>query len=533
MNDGLHDPAVTVNLLEVRGASWRELGFLAFALAVATWILVVLTDGGVLFTRPLWTDELHTVLLAGRATPIAVVADLANGADYGPPLLHLTTWLLRIVSGTLTNTILRAASMLCVWGALLFVYAALRRCFDRSPSVAGTVAIASHSLVVAHSFEARFYGPWLLCAAFFAWSLSLPNARKRDVGVAVASVLVATVHWYGVVSLAIMTAAAIVVHGARWREGVRTVRLAAIGLLAFTACVPLAVGQRHALTVNTWVPEFRMSQLESLARIYWTALIPMLAVAVFMVFTLANVRRRRDDIVAVAATPLQDPSSAALVSLALMPLALAAMSVLGQPSMWPRYAIPAVLAWAPIVALVAALAGKWPARAFTAVAVAVWFVNFSREAQYKRTFAIGVARQLAAVDQARALGVPIVFQSMHPMYAAASGDWAKRSSTSFLELPDSTIDAVLPRGGRFEALNKAMRVERDVARVHARRFGFPRISAQRSLDSLPRFVLVASDDNLPPGYSGVEGIVVAVFPHHRMARLAPGLLLLDRTGRSR
>src|SRR6185503_5882116 len=144
--------------------------------------------------------------------------------------------------------------------------------------------------------------------------------------------------------------------------------------------------------------------------------------------------------------------------------------------------------------------------------------------------AIGVARQLAAVRQAETLGVPVVFQSMHAMYAAASADWAHRGETSFLEIPDSTMNAVFPRGGRFEALNKALRVERDVARVHSRRFGFPRLSAQRALDSLPRFVLVASDDNMPPGYSGVEGIAVAVFPHHRLARLAPGLLLFDRSG---
>src|SRR6185503_20211773 len=103
-----------------------------------------LSDGAVLFSRPLWTDELHTALLAGRSSPLAVLSDLANGADYGPPLLELATWLLRVVAGTLTPTLLRLFSLACVIGMLVLVYVILRRRFDELPSVAGTLAVASH-----------------------------------------------------------------------------------------------------------------------------------------------------------------------------------------------------------------------------------------------------------------------------------------------------------------------------------------------------------------------------------------------------
>ena len=528
LKDGREEPSVTIILAENRAASWRELGFVLLALASVTAMFLYLSDGWILFVRPLWTDELHTVLVASRSSPLTIFADLANGADYGPPLTELGTWVLGVLTGGLTNANLRVASMLCVWGALLLLYSTLRRRFDAAPSLAAVAAVASHSLVVAHSFEARFYGPWLLCASYLAWSFTVPAGRRRDVNVAVASVLLATVHWYGVVSLGIMCAGAVAACGARWRDALRLLRPALAGLLAFALCVPLAVGQRHALTVNTWVPEFRLSQLESLARIYWASLIPMLALLLFVVAALVQTRRGEPGRVVRLAVAIEDPGLVALVALATMPLALAAMSIAGQPSMWPRYAIPAVLAWAPLIALAVSLAGRWPTRAFVAVALATWFVSVTRESQYKSAFAVGVSRQLAAIQQARALGVPIVFQSMHAMYASASGDWDRRLSTSFLEIPDSTMDAVLPRAGRFESLNKNLRVERDVARVHSRRFGFPRLSSQQSLDSLRRFVLVASDDNMPAGFSGVEGIVVAVFPHHRMARLAPGMLLLER-----
>jgi len=520
-----------VKTLAPRETSWRELAVVALGLAIVTRAFLFLTDGGALFTRPLWTDELHTTLLAGRATPWAIISDLANGADYGPPLLHFGAWMLRVAAGSLSPILLRVTSLLCVWGALLLVYAVLRRHFERAASVAGIVAVASHSLVVAHSFEGRFYGPWLLCAAFFAWSLSLPAGRRRSITLAIAAVCLATIHWYGIVSLGIMVAAAVLSYGRRWREGLRAVAPAAAGLAALVACLPLVMGQRHALTVNTWVPEFSLAQLDSLSRIYWTAMLPVLAAVLFIARALYAARRNNEEVVAGAfVAPLRDPGVVALMALALMPLALAAMSLLGQPSMWPRYALPAVLAWAPFVALVLESLGRWATRAFIAIAVVVWFTNFTREAQYKRNFAVGVQRQQLALAQAASLRVPVVFQSMHAMYSAASADWNHRTETSFLELPDSTMEAVFPRGGRFDALNKALRVERDVARVHSRRFGFPRLTSQASLDTTSRFVLVASDENLPPGYSGVEGIAVAVFPHHRLARLGPGLLLFDRTG---
>lgn len=529
-NDGPHDHPVTPNFSRSR-AGWPDTALAAVALAFFTTVFVSLRNGAVLFTRPFWTDELHTVLLAGRSTPFAIISDLANGADYAPPLLHLGTWVVRLVFGSLSPTLLRVMSLLAVWGALLIVYALARRHASRAVAAAAMFAVASHNLVVAHSFEARFYGPWLLCAAFFAWTLTLPASRRRDLTVALAAVLMALIHWYGVVALAIMATGACLSFGRRWKDGVRLVAPAAAGLVAVAVCLPLVVGQRHALTVNTWVPEFTVGQLETLGRIYWTAAIPALAAALFVVGTLLSVRSGASRHIETSAVPvLRDPGMMALFALALMPLALAAMSVLGQPSMWPRYAIPAALAWAPLVVLALNLAGEWPARTFCLAALLVWLSNFTREAQYKRSFAASVERNRAGIREAERLGVPVVFQSMHAMYGVASSDWPHRLETSYLVLPDSTMEAIFPRGGRYDALNRALRVERDVARVHSSRFGFPRLSPQSALDSLSRFVLIASDDNLPAGYSGVEGIGVAVFPHHRLGRMAPGFLLFDRLG---
>lgn len=529
LKDGRPEFPVTANLTRFSGANWREIALLALGLAIVALVFLFLADGGVLFTRPLWTDELHTVLLASRSTPFAVIDDLAHGADYGPPLLHLATWLIRVVTGPLTNTGLRVASLLSVTGALLLVYATLRRRYSRLPSVAAVAAIASHNLVVAHSFEARFYGPWLLCAAYVAWALGASESKRRNLHLAIASVLLATVHWYGVVSLGIMCAAVTLASGRNWLKTLRSLVPVATGLLAFALCLPLAVGQRHALTVNTWVPEFRFSQMDAFVRIYWAAPVVVVALAIFGIATVVRARASSVELQRIGDVA-ENSSVVALFSLAIMPLALAAMSVLGQPSMWPRYAMPAVLAWAPVVVLALTLSGPRIASLFGLFVIATWFTNFSREAQYKGAFNVGVARQLAAIQQARGLGVPIVFQSMHAMYATAAGDWDQRLSTLFLELPDSTMDRAFPRGGRFESLNKNLRVERDVARVHSRRFGFPRLAPLLALDSLPRFVIIASDDNLPPGYSGAEGIVASLFPRYRMARLASGMLLLDRTG---
>jgi hypothetical protein len=216
------------------------------ALALVSTIGVLLAaGGGILWTRPLWFDEICCTLFVaeGASSPFEIVQRVARGEDYAPPLLHLMTWGAGKLAGGLTPIVLRSTSLLCVGGAIVLLYLALRRRFDRAPGVAGVLAVATHSLVIAHAFEARFYGPWLLFASAYAWTLGLDSAsersRRREAAQAIASVALVTIHWFGVLALGVMASAAVLSRGSRWRNGLRLVAPSAMGLVALAACIPL------------------------------------------------------------------------------------------------------------------------------------------------------------------------------------------------------------------------------------------------------------------------------------------------------
>ena len=488
----------------------------------------MLARGAVLFTRPLWVDEWFTVLVASHASPVDVIADLRHGADGGASLFHLLVWALRAVAGGLSPTLLHAMSLVSTWGALLFVYTVLRRRFSRDASIAGVLAVGAHSLVVAYAFEGRFYALWVLCAAFFAWSLGL-TTRRRSLMVAIAAIALTTSHWYGVISLALMSAAVFVSSGTNWREGLKCVAPGGAGLVAFLLISPLAAGQQAVLSVASWVPGFELGQISGLASTFWLAGIPLSAFGALIVAILWGERSESGPPVALATrTAVRDPSIVALFSLALMPVALIVLSLAGRPSMLPRYALPAVLAWGPWVAFTLDLLGRWPARVCALVLVVVWVRNYGAEAKRKHAFTLGIEQNASLLRQAERLGIPIVFQSQHTMYPLEAATHGLGSRGVYLDLPDSTLDALFPVTGRFYQLNKGIRIERDFARVQARLYGFPRLAPQAALDTTTRFVLFAPYERLPRGMNDLNESGPAVFPHHRAVPLQENLLLLER-----
>jgi hypothetical protein len=515
------------------GAARREISAFALGLVVLTVLLGLFTGSGVLVTRPFWIDEWLGVFVAQRPSPFGAIADVAHGADGGASLFHLVVWALRATIGVAPAT-LRIVSLACVLGALVFVYALLRRRFSVEAAAAGALAAGAHPLVIAHSYEARFYGPWLLCCALYAWTLSRRQrgeTRGRDVAVAVAAFALCTVHFYGVLTLGLMTAAAVAAHGSRWRDGLRLVRGSAGGLVAMLIVVPLALGQRLAYTVPSWLPDFRFPQLVSLTEDFWFAAAPMLATLTLLA---AAVLRRRDDggtaSAAVVRGATSDAGLAALLALALMPLALALLSIAGQPSILGRYAIATALAWGPFVALAVELAGRVVARASLVALAGVWFAGYSEQVRETQAFVRSLADARAEYDRARQSGLPVVFQSTHIMYPLFGDEWLRGASPSgwFLDLSDSTTRALFPDKRLVGQHNRGIVLERDLARVHARRWGFPRLAQQSMLDTAPRFLLLAPAGRLPAGIGDAERFSAAVFPHHRVTPVSSDLLVLER-----
>jgi hypothetical protein len=517
--------------LEASRPSGRELGVVALALVALTALMLFLSDGDVLFSRPFWVDEVFTLQVSDQPSPLGVLRDLSHGADGGPGLVHLSVWLVqRFV--TPTPVVARTLSLVCVLCALLLTYAVLRRRFGSDASIAGALATGSHYLVVAHSYELRFYGPWLLCCAFYAWAIARHQerrTRRTGVIVAVAAVLLCTVHFYGAVTLGLMAGGIVASYGRRWRDGLRVIAPSAFAIIALLAVLPIALGIRSAYTVRSWVPEFESRQMRALVNQFWLSRALLVVVGALAVGLLVSWRRPFPrSIGGIARGAASDAGVVALASLVVMPLALALITLVAQPSMVFRYGIATTLAWAPLVALTMEFLGRWPARVSRFVFAGFWFASYVRMTFEKEVFAGDVEEARTALRVAQQDSAPIVFQSIHTIYPVWAENRTLRNSISLMEIPDSVFRRMLRTGTLIERYSRGVVIDRDMARIHRARYGFPALIPKETLDTLPRFYLVAPWQHLPLGFRSIERFVQTMFPNHVMRQLDPNLAVLER-----
>lgn len=500
---------------------------LGVALAVAVSLLLLV--GPELWTRPFWMDELATYWVTNHPSPVAVVGHIARGGEWSPPFFHLTVWAVRTVAGDLSPVALRVIALAFTLSALCFVYATLRRRFDASSSVAGLLVVVAHPLLTEHAFEGRMYAPWLACAAGYAWSLGVDAdrmpSRRRDVAQAVSAVLLCTVHWFGVLSMGLAAVAAMYTLPRTWRYRARFLAPSLAGVAAVLICAPLIVAQRRSAAGILWVPDVNVAQVMERVRLFFPAAVVVL-IAALVVVRFAGARRPADTAPR-GLTLALDTGTAALMSLVLMPAVLLVVSLLVQPSMLPRYMIVALLGWAVPIALAVELLGVRARGVVATLALLIAARHAAAAVTQRRDYARQVDATARAVQQARATGLPVVFQALHPMYPAALGTPGQPRLARFVAVPDSTI-ARLYVDDRLDYLRRHYRLEREIGREHARLFGFPPSVAQAELDSTARFILVAADTSLPPGYQDARLWGRIVFPNHQVSRLTPMLALFQR-----
>src|SRR5205085_1321348 len=138
--------------------------------------------------------------------------------------------------------------------------------------------------------------------------------------------------------------------------------------------------------------------------------------------------------------------------------------------MLDRYATVTVLAWAPVVALAVDTLGRAARGVAVAFLIVLLCLGVQRSIEERRGFAKNVAANRAAFEVATTMNLPIVFQSLHVIYPVAGERRAERSAL-FLDIPDSTIASMVPQP-KLEWLRRTLRVERDIARSHARVYAF-------------------------------------------------------------
>ena len=503
-----------------------------------------MSDGlALLFTRQYWLDEWHTLLVANRPTVSQLIGDLRNGSDFAPPFAHLSLWLLKGFTGSeeLSPPIARSFTLLCTLAALWFVWVTLRRIFGRSASLAGVLAVATHAMVISYAFEARFYAPWLMFAAMFAWSLGLRSDRSRWLSGAIAAVGLCTAHWFGVVTLGLMCLGALASHPERSGGSAVVARLkrvapAVAGLVVLALCLPLLLGQRASVQERSWVQELSWSQFAHLANTFWLAWVPVLAIAVIAIVWIIEKGRasRRQaeagsakrsssaELTAVAGVRTRpfsiitrDSGIAALTALAAMPIALTVLSLM-QPVMLDRYALTALLAWAPVVAIATQLLPNAARYVIVSVFLVVGLASLGGQ--------VGIARQVNQIverDQAilreHCRNSTIAFNTRLQMYYHTDFIRQHCPSARYLAISDEKLGR-LYRGAN-ERVQRQFRSENEFAEMHRRMYQFPRVIGSASLDSLDHFVVMTEPSTVPRDAAGRELLSLALFPGYRATPL--------------
>lgn len=460
--------------------SWKEIALFMMGFALLATAQLVLADATSLFFSHFWLDELFTVTIVTDPDLAHGMRALANVVDTHPPDLHLLLRLWTAILGSQDEAAFRSFSLLWIFLALLGIYLVLRDVFPPLPALAGVLAVWCHPLILRHAFEARFYGPW--CAAAVWYALILSRAlRSREFAVprkgwlaalAVSSIFLCTIHYFGILTLALVSAA-VFVRRPPWSKRYLSCLLAiALGPLALVGCLPFFLGQRAALTVGTWItpPDFAESVV---------GLSPLL-----LVFGLYYLRRFLVDNL-----PAESETSAVigLVSLALLPAVLTVFSLLVQPATMARYILPALVALAPVTAFVTRLLPRAAQVVVCLFLAGVAIYDMSELAKHYRE-RDGRTNELIAALRALPADVPVVFEYTNSLYVVARYAPDQRERCFFLDFERQDLD----RAGNHRI------VTRDVAR-QVRAFGGPTgLMNWKEFRDLPTRLVVPGENLLEP-----------------------------------
>jgi hypothetical protein len=491
----------------------RKAGEAGWFVLVATLFMVVQLSAlraGIVLTRPLWLDEVHTYLLASTPSVANSIRSLAAGADFNPPTVFLLYRTVGQLTGGLSELTMRLVAVACVIGALVTVYVLLREQFSRASAAIGTLAVWAQPVVAHAAFDARFYGPWL-----FATGSVLIALRRAVIGratpassalLALTAAAVCSVHYFGILSWA----AAIGFILARTRGGhaetARRLVPALAGPIVLVACIPLYLDQRSALTVPTWNLPQSVGGLLRLLTILM--LQPPTVVATACWGAMRLVRRRVANDLATDESGGLALGPQLLLAQGAVPVILAVFSLLVQPATEQRYWIVGAFVAAPLVAVGTSRSARSLGVLVAAVTL-IWSLStVDGERQAAAAHSRRVEEDINIVSRLTDVGQFVVFRQRHTLYPVVLARADLRSTVAFLD------------GSAIEPTAAYATIERDVARVHSRQFGFPRIVAPADLETLPTFYLVE--------FSGTRVPTAREFPYHNIEQVSSRLFRLDR-----
>ena len=337
---------------------WRVL-LLAFSVAFFTSAAVHA------IAKPLWHDEIYTVIIAGLPSLATIWNAQLAGIDSMPPLNAILTHF--VFQGVEPGAIsARLPAMLGVWTCALAMFVLVRA---RAGTMAGLAAmlLVCVSRAWGAAYEARGYGVrlGLFALAILAWAEAARGQRRRLFLPLLAVALAAGVwtHYYAAIGF-IPIVAGELVRSARTRKV--DVGILASVILAGLACLPLyplaKVAQSQSSTyfqktTLLEIPGAFASIVLSLAG-PWALLAGGLAL--ISVLASATTARQR--------TPIRLPAHEVIAGLAVLLTPVWAMLLgllVASGAFVPRYAITAVVGYCLAVALLT----SWSRSRLTAVLV--------------------------------------------------------------------------------------------------------------------------------------------------------------------
>lgn len=470
-----------------------------------------------LFSRHFWLDEILTQTLVADRDLGHALGGLAGGIETHPPGLYLLlrgfTWL----AGGVNEVSLRVFSLLSVLAALVGIYLLLRQSFSPLVTVAAVLAVWCHPLILRQAFEARFYAPWFAAIAWFAYFLARARdagpRRCRDIGLAACALLVCTIHYLGVISLALVTGSELWLRRPDGAARLRGLGPTILGPVALVACIPLLLKQQTALTgAATWIdPPSLGGSLNFLNALF----LPRYLGAVVLVAWLSwLVRSGRAD-PAGGQGPPDSSRLGGVTGLALMPVVLIGLSYAVKPMLVPRYGIPAVAALAPAVAFGMCRASRGWLLALCLFLVVVGARDLRAFADEGRD-EDRVTEQLVTAIRRDTDGGLVVFETQNPLFRTCyyAPDLADRCRFLDFEL------------GQLGPVTNYRIFNRDLARNYQAFYGKPGLAKWEVVRTLPRFYLVrhgAPDEGAPSA---------PVYPGFSARRVSGDLYLLRAAPRS-
>jgi hypothetical protein len=320
-------------------------------------------------------------------------------------------------------------------------------------------------------FNARAYTPMLAAAVWLCWGLGTPKrSRLARVVLAICSILLCTLHYFGAVALILAVAGYWIAYRKNLRlRGMDWCALAA-GPLALAGCMPFLMGRYGTLGNTTWVPNPSLANLRS----FVMHLVPVGSVIVPpMVFLITVILRKLKG----RSSSIKELS--ALAALGGMPVMILAFSIMIQPALIPRYAIAGAAALAvPTAILINRVPRGWAVCACLALAAVGM-------AQMKWSFSSWILSsnyEDRSIEDVRRLtsGATVVFDSPHellPMIQAA---------------PDLRQRCALWGVGedKSDPKNEMWLFETKMANVLRGYYGYPEVVDQNQMEAMDHYYIV-------------------------------------------